>query len=74
MPGVSALLPVTAAVPVAASVTTTFDTDLANWRVTGDNAAAWQAATGNPGGCLYVSDLAIGDMNYVVAPPSWLGD
>jgi len=63
-----------APVPATATVTNTFDTDLSGWRVTGDNAAAWEATTGNPGGCLYVNDLAVGDMNYVVAPPSWLGD
>lgn len=60
--------------PARAAVATTFDTNLAGWRVTGDNAMTWEATTGHPGGCLSVNDLAVGNMNYVVAPPAWLGD
>ncbi len=57
-----------------AAVETHFDTDLEGWRVTGDNAASWIPSGGNPGGCLSVNDLAIGDENRAVAPPSYLGD
>lgn len=61
-----------AATTAVAAAETHFDTDLEGWRVTGDNAAAWNAS-GNPGGCLYVNDLASGDMNHLVAPPAYLG-
>jgi len=55
-------------------VATTFDAGLEGWQVTGDNASAWESATGNPGGCLAVNDLATGDMNYIIAPPTYHGD
>jgi len=61
-----------AARTAVAAVETHFDSDLEGWCVTGDNAAAW-SASGNPGGCLYVNDLASGDMNHLVAPPAYLG-
>jgi hypothetical protein len=64
----------TAATTATAAVETHFDADLEGWRITGDNAAAWNATGGNPGGCLSVNDLAIGDDNRAVAPPSYLGD
>jgi hypothetical protein len=60
--------------PARAAVETHFDTDLEGWRITGDNASAWNAAGGNPGGCLSVNDLAIGDDNRAVAPPIYLGN
>lgn len=66
------LFTTSAATTVFAAVETHFDADLEGWRVTGDNAAAW-SASGNPGGCLYVNDLASGDMNHLVAPPAYLG-
>ncbi|MBN1816575.1 MAG: hypothetical protein JW828_04395 [Sedimentisphaerales bacterium] len=59
---------------VHAQVESTFDTDVESWLVTGDNSAAWEATTGNPGGCLSVNDHATGDMNYIVAPPKYHGD
>jgi hypothetical protein len=65
------LTPATAA---RAAVETRFDANLEGWRVTGDNASSWNSGGGNPGGCLSVNDLAVGDMNYVVAPPAYLGD
>ncbi len=57
-----------------AQVITTFDSGLEGWQVTGDNASAWEPATGNPGGCLAVNDLATGDMNYIIAPAAYHGD
>ena len=57
-----------------AQVTSTFDLNLDGWRVTGDNNAAWEATTGNPDGCLSVNDLAIGALNYIIAPPKYHGD
>jgi len=51
------------ATPANAQLNTSFDTDLEEWTVTGDNSAAWEDATGNPGGCLAVNDWAVGDMN-----------
>ncbi len=60
--------------PVNAQVSTTFDSDLELWNVTGDNSSAWESATGNPGGCLAVNDLATGGMNYVIAPPVYHGN
>jgi len=59
---------------IQAQVTSTFDTDLEGWQVTGDNSAAWEETTGHPGGCLSVNDWAIGDMNYIIAPPKYHGD
>jgi len=59
---------------VCAQVESTFDTDVEGWMVTGDNSAAWEAATGNPGGCLSVNDHATGDMNYIIAPPKYHGN
>jgi hypothetical protein len=59
---------------IHAQVSTTFDSDLEGWQVTGDNSVAWEAATGNPGGCLSVNDWAIGDYNYAIAPPVYHGD
>lgn len=59
---------------VCAQVDSTFDTDLQGWLVTGDNSAAWEATTGNPGGCLSVNDWAVGSMNYTIAPPEYHGD
>jgi len=60
--------------PSQAQVSTTFDFDIEGWTVTGDNSAAWEATTGNPGGCLSVNDWAVGDMNYIIAPVAYLGD
>ena len=62
------------AVPSQAQVSTGFDADLEGWMVTGDNSAAWEDTTGNPGGCLSVNDWAIGDMNYIIAPLPYQGD
>lgn len=59
---------------VCAQVSSTFNADLEGWRVTGDNSFTWESATGNPGGCLSVNDLAVGDMNYIIAPPAYHGD
>lgn len=70
---IACLVTIAGALP-AFAVTTTFNTDLEGWRVTGDNAAAWQSTTGHPGGCLSVNDLVTGSMNWIVAPPSFLGD
>ncbi len=58
----------------AAALTASFTTSAEGWRITGDNAAAWSATGGNPAGCVYVNDLATGDMCYAVAPALWLGD
>lgn len=58
----------------AAALTDSFDSSSGGWRITGDNAAAWSATGGNPTGCVYVNDLATGDMCYAVAPAPWLGD
>jgi len=57
-----------------AQVQSTFDTDLDDWLVTGDNDFYWQGSGGNPGGYLHVHDLATGDHNYASAPPKFLGD
>jgi len=57
----------------SAAVQTDFDAELEGWRVTGDNAAAW-SGLGNPGGCLSVNDLAIGDDNRAIAPLVLLGN
>lgn len=54
------------ALPAEAGIQTHFDTDLEGWRVTGDNAAAWNA-NGHPGGCLYVNDLAVIEPRQVCA-------
>lgn len=62
------------AAPALAAVENHFDADLEGWHVTGDNAAAWNSTGGDPGGCLSVNDLAVGDLNYVVAPSAYLGD
>ena len=62
------------AMPSEAQVSTDFDTDLEGWMVTGDNSATWEDTTGNPGGCLSVNDWATGSMNYIIAPPPYLGD
>lgn len=59
---------------IHAQVTSTFGSDLEGWQVTGDNSAAWEGTTGHPGGCLSVNDWAIGDMNYIIAPPKYHGD
>lgn len=67
---VGACLPGTA----RADRTTFFDADLEGWRITGDNASVWQAAGGNPGGCLDVNDLVTGEVNCAVAPGAYLGD
>ena len=50
-----------------AQLSSTFDTDLEGWMITGDNSAAWEAATGNPDGCLSVNDLVSGVHNYLVS-------
>jgi hypothetical protein len=55
-------------------VLTTFDTDLENWSVTGDNTMTWNGSGGNPGGCLSVNDLSSGPINVAVAPKEFLGD
>lgn len=57
-----------------ASVTTTFNTGSEGWLVTGDNASAWSATGGNPGGCFDVNDLATGGNNRAIAPPGYLGN
>ncbi|OHB61360.1 MAG: hypothetical protein A2Y12_16430 [Planctomycetes bacterium GWF2_42_9] len=57
-----------------AQVSSTFYTDIEWWLVTGDNGAAWEATTGNPGGCLSVNDLAVGNMNYIIAPTKYHGN
>ncbi|MEN6309663.1 MAG: hypothetical protein ABFD91_18095 [Anaerohalosphaeraceae bacterium] len=59
---------------VCAQVESTFDTNVDGWMVTGDNSAAWESSTGNPGGCLSVNDHATGDMNYIIAPPKYHGN
>ena len=77
VPGVQWLMPTALLLLAAASaeaVVTTFDTDREGWQITGDNASAWVASGGNPGGCFYVDDLAVGNFNYAVAPPEFLGD
>jgi sugar lactone lactonase YvrE len=61
-------------VPAVEAVVTTFDTSREGWQITGDNASTWVATGGNPGGCYYVDDLAVGNFNYAVAPPAYLGD
>ncbi len=61
------------AAPVGAQITTTFDTDLEGWMVTGDNGFVWHAE-GNPPGSLDVNDYATGARNYAVAPSSYHGD
>ena len=60
--------------PAFGQISSTFDTDLDGWTISGDNNAVWLAALGNPGGCLDVNDLAIGDMNWAIAPRKFLGD
>jgi hypothetical protein len=55
-------------------VSTTFDTDLEGWQVTGDNSAAWEPDTGDPNGCLSVNDRVTGAINYAVAPVKYHGD
>ena len=59
--------------PVGAQVSTTFDTDLEGWMVTGDNGFVWHAE-GNPPGSLDVNDYATGARNYAVAPSQFHGD
>jgi hypothetical protein len=58
----------------SSAIVTAFDSGLEEWRITGDNAAAWNSTGGNPGGCLSVNDLATGEDNRAVAPPAYLGD
>lgn len=60
--------------PARALVSTTFDSSLEGWLVTGDNASAWSATGGNPGGCFDVNDLASGATNLASAPPAYLGN
>ncbi|NOT33028.1 MAG: T9SS type A sorting domain-containing protein [Candidatus Eisenbacteria bacterium] len=60
--------------PAAALVTTTFNSSLEGWLVTGDNASVWSSTGGNPGGCFDVNDLATGANNLAVAPPAYLGN
>jgi hypothetical protein len=62
------------AAAVFAQVSTNFDTGLEGWQVTGDNSAAWEDTTGNPGGCLSVNDWATGPLNFAVAPTEYHGD
>ncbi len=69
-----ALFAIASAAPGNAQVISTFDTDLDGWRILGDNTAVWQAAGGNPGGCLDVNDLAVGSTNYASAPSKFLGN
>jgi len=57
-----------------AQVSSSFDVDLDGWRISGDNSAVWQTLGGNPGGCLDVNDLAIGEGNWAIAPRKFLGD
>jgi hypothetical protein len=59
---------------IQAQVSTTFDSDLEGWQVTGDNSVTWEATTGNPGGCLSVEDWASGELNLAVASLAYLGD
>jgi hypothetical protein len=62
------------AAPLEAQVISTFDANLDGWRIIGDNTAIWQAAGGNPGGCLDVNDLATGSTNWASAPSKFLGN
>jgi hypothetical protein len=59
---------------ILAQVSTTFDSDLEGWQVTGDNSVTWEGTTGNPGGCLSVNDWATGELNVAVASLAYLGD
>jgi len=58
--------------PARAQVSSTFSADAEGWRLIGQNVTAWQAAGGNPGGCVKVSDIA--GHGYVTAPVAYLGD
>ena len=60
--------------PAGASLLSSFDADAEGWRITGDNTSTWSATGGNPDGCVYVNDTAIGAFNAAVAPPAYLGD
>lgn len=67
--------PVLAAPPAAAApLLGSFDAGLEGWTVSGDNTYQWQPTGGLPGGCLDVNDLAVGLMNYALAPAPWLGN
>ena len=62
------------ATTIQAQVSTTFDSSLEGWWVTGDNGASFDALHGIPAGCLSVNDLAFGPINYAVAPKVYHGD
>ena len=68
------LLALTTLATAQAQVTSTFDSDLEGWLIVGDNNGTWQPTEGNPGGCLDVNDLAVGQGNYASAPAAFLGD
>lgn len=68
------ILLASSAFPVNAQVQSTYDTDIENWLITGDNDYHWQSSGGNPGGYMHVDDLATGQHNYAVAPAKFLGD
>jgi PKD repeat protein len=47
---------------------------LDGWVSEGDGVENWEAATGNPGGCMRVDDDATGNMNRAYAPLKFLGN
>lgn len=58
----------------SAQVSTTFDTDLDGWTISGDNTHFWNPVDGNPDGCLEVPDNASGPWSTALAPPKFLGN
>lgn len=60
-----------------AQVTSTFDTDQEGWTARDNNSGptpSYQAAGGNPGGFIQVTDGVAGSATYFVAPSKFLGD
>jgi len=59
----------------AGVITSTFDTDLAGWTVSGDVAFFTRSVSdGNPSPMALIVDAVTGDAFRVVAPPAFLGD
>jgi len=57
-----------------AQVSTSFDTGVENWLVTGSNTVAWFSSGGNPDGYMRSYDLDGNELNRASAPPQYLGD
>lgn len=73
-----AVLAVTAAAPVMADITSTFDTDADGWTLAPGHdrgsTLTYAATAGNPGGCVEFNDAAGGAADEFLAPAKFLGD